>query len=109
MPQPYVEQYEARWADMDFNQHMCNAAFLGCAEETRMRYLASSGFPMSELERMRLGPVVIEDKLSYKRELKLLERFRVDLALMAITADARRMKLRNTFYRDSDSELCAVV
>jgi len=109
MSEPFVEHYRARWADMDFNQHMRNAAFLGCAEETRMRYLDRHGFTMAEFARRQIGPVVLEDKLSYRRELGLLESFKVDLTLAATTEDARRMKVRNRFFRARDEELCAVV
>jgi acyl-CoA thioester hydrolase len=107
--EPYAESFRARWADMDFNQHMRNAAFLGYGEETRMRYLDSNGWTMDRFQKARLGPVVLEDKLTYKHELHLLERFRVDLAVAAITEDGRRMKLRNRFFRESDNALCAVV
>lgn len=109
MAEPFTQEFRARWADMDWNQHMRNAAFLGCSEETRMRYLDSRGFTMEELLRRRLGPVVVEDRLVYRQELKLLERFRVDLALVASTGDARRVKLRNRFFRASDGAPCATV
>lgn len=109
MNEPFVEEFRARWADMDFNQHMRNAAFLGCAEETRMRFLESSGWTMARFQESRIGPVVLEDRLSYKRELRLLEPFRVDLALAAGTEDARRLKVRNRFMRSADNELCAIV
>jgi len=93
---------------MDFNQHMRNAAYLGVAEETRLRFLEDAGFPMAELYR-RLGPVVVEDVLTYKMELRLLEPFRVDMATSAISPDARKMKVRNRFFRSSDGALCATV
>jgi acyl-CoA thioester hydrolase len=109
MGEPYVERFRARWADMDFNQHMRNAAFLGCSEDTRMRFLESHGWSMAEFQKRRLGPVVLEDRLVYKKELRLLEPFRVDLAVAAITEDGRRMKVRNRFFRDADDVLCAVV
>ena len=94
---------------MDFNQHMRNAAYLGVAEETRLHFLESGGWTTAELYRRRLGPVVVEDLLSYKKELRLLEPFRVDMAVAAITSDARKMKVRNRFFRSSDGEPCAVV
>ena len=94
---------------MDFNQHMRNAAYLGVAEETRLRFLEQGGFPMAELYRRRLGPVVVEDVLTYRKELRLLEPFRVDLAIAAISPDARKMKVRNRFFRSSDGVLCATV
>jgi len=94
---------------MDFNQHMRNGAYLGTAEEIRLRFLESGGWPMSELYRRRLGPVVVEDVLTYKHELRLLEPFRVDMAISAISPDARKMKVRNRFLRSSDGALCATV
>ena len=109
MGEPYVQEYRARWADMDFNQHMRNAAYLGVAEETRLRFLESGGWPMPELYRRRLGPVAVEDVISYKKELRLLEPFRVDMAISAISPDARKMKVRNRFLRSSDGALCATV
>ena len=94
---------------MDFNQHMRNAAYLGVAEETRLRFLEDGGWTMAELYRLRLGPVVVEETLTYKKELRLLEPFRVDMAMAASSADARKMKVRNRFFRSSDGALCATV
>ena len=99
----------ARWADMDFNQHMRNAAYLGASEDCRMSFLAKNGFTLDEFRKRAFGPVVLEDKLVYKKELRLLENFSVDLALVALTRDCRRMRLRNTFRRDSDGEEVAIV
>jgi acyl-CoA thioester hydrolase len=106
---PFSIPLFARWSDMDFNQHMRNAAYLGASEDCRMRFLADRGFAAGELARRRIGPVVLEDRLAYKKELALLEGFRVELVVAALTRDARRMKLRNTFYRDRDGVLAATV
>ena len=108
MPDTFVESYRARWVDMDFNQHMRNAAFLGCAEETRLRFMESRGFSADELKRQQIGPVVLEDKLVYKREIALLESFSVDIAVAAATADGRRLRVRNRFHK-VDGTLCATV
>lgn len=108
MTPSFVESYRARWSDMDFNQHMRNAAFLGCAEETRMRFLDANGWSMARFAQENIGPVVLEDRLTYKAELRLLEPFLVDLAVVATTSDARRMKVRNTFRKD-DGSVAAVV
>ena len=51
---------------------------------------------------------MVEDRLVYKKELQLLESFRVELALAPITPDARRMKVRNSFYRESDALVSVV-
>jgi acyl-CoA thioester hydrolase len=106
---PFSIPLFSRWSDMDFNQHMRNAAYLGASEDCRMRFLADRGFPAGELQRRRIGPVVVEDRLAYRKELALLESFRVELVMAALTPDARRMKLRNRFHRDRDQALVAVV
>jgi len=106
---PFAIQLFARWSDMDFNQHMRNAAYLGASEDCRMRFLAEQGFAAGELARRRIGPVVLEDRLVYRKELALLAGFRVELVMAALTPDARRMKLRNTFHRDPDGALAATV
>jgi acyl-CoA thioester hydrolase len=106
---PFAIQLFARWSDMDFNQHMRNAAYLGASEDCRLRFLAERGFPATELARRRIGPVVLEDRLVYKKELALLERFRVELVMAAMTRDVRRMKVRNTFQRDRDGAPAATV
>ena len=95
MSQPYEQEFRARWVDMDLNQHMRNAAYLGCSEETRMRYLDVHGFTMAEFSKRQLGPVVVEDRIVYRRELGLLETFRVDLAL-ASGGDRRFEKAEST-------------
>jgi acyl-CoA thioester hydrolase len=105
----FAIQLFARWPDMDFNQHMRNAAYLGASEDCRMCFLAEHGFTMEEFRRRKIGPVVLEDRLVYKKELQLLDGFRVELALAAITRDGRRMRVRNSFYRDADGALAAVV
>ena len=74
-----------------------------------MSFLANNGFTMEEFRKRALGPVVLEDKFVYKKELRLLENFSVDLALLAMTRDGRRMKLRNTFRRETDGAEMAVV
>jgi acyl-CoA thioester hydrolase len=109
MAEPFIQEYRARWSDMDWNQHMRNAAFLGCAEETRMRFLDARGWSMAEFERRRIGPVVVEDRITYRRELRLLEPFRVDLWLAGCAPDLRTMRVRNRFQRTEDGELCATV
>jgi acyl-CoA thioester hydrolase len=109
MSTPFSHLFHARWADMDFNQHMKNAAFLGCAEDTRMLFMESRGWSMKDFQDAQLGPVVLEDKLTYKKELKLLEAFRVDIQLVSALDDLSRFKVRNRFFRESDSALCATV
>jgi acyl-CoA thioester hydrolase len=103
----FRHDYRAQWRDMDFNQHMANAAFLDYASNTRILYFDSVGFTAERFAEIRLGPVVVEDRLAYKQEILLLERFTVDFECVGISADGRRFKVRNRFTTDRGP--CATV
>ena len=95
----FSRTFHVRWGDMDFNAHMRNTAYLDTAVDVRLMYFAENGFPSSEFERLRLGPVVRKDELEYFREFRLLEPVTVTFELAGINADASRFRFRNDFLR----------
>lgn len=100
--------FHAGWVDMDFNAHMRNTAYLDRCVDVRLMYFTSRGFSMREFERLRIGPVVRRDEVEYFREMRLLEQFRITLAVAALSPDASRFSLRNEFFKE-DGELAARV
>lgn len=97
MPETFVRRFHVRWGDMDFNAHMRNTAFLDVAADVRMMYFQQQGFPMTEFERLRIGPVIMRDELDYFRELHLLQEINVTLLLAGASEDGSRFRLRNEF------------
>ncbi len=104
----FTRRLFAGWADMDFNAHMKNTAFLDKSVDVRMMYFAENGFPMQEFARRRFGPVVMRDEVEYFREVTLLQAIDVSFALAGISADGSRMVLRNEFLRE-DGKTCVKV
>jgi acyl-CoA thioester hydrolase len=94
----YSQTFIAGWADMDFNAHMRNTSYLDRAADVRMMFYAERGFPMSEFMRLRIGPVVRNDDLTYFREVRLLDRLTVTLALAGAAPDGSRWIVRNEFF-----------
>jgi acyl-CoA thioester hydrolase len=68
----FTQDYRAQWRDMDFNQHMANSAFLDYASNTRILFFDSVGFTARTFGELRIGPVVLDDRLVYRREIRLL-------------------------------------
>lgn len=95
----YTKSFIAGWADMDFNAHMKNTAFLDRAADVRMMFFSDNGFPMSEFVRLRIGPVIMKDEVEYFREIALLEPFSVNLELAGLAPDGSRFVMRNTTIR----------
>src|SRR5512143_1412059 len=96
----------AGWGDTDSNSHMRNTAFLDKCVDVRMMFFAENGFPMDELIRRRIGPVVRKDEVEYFKEVRLLEPLRVTLMLAGLAEDGSRFSLRNEVWRD-DGKLLA--
>ena len=98
----------AGWGDMDFNSHMRNTAFLDKSGDVRMMFFAENGFPMSELMRMRIGPVIMKDEVEYYKEITLLGAMKIVLSMAGLSEDGSRFLIRNEFYRE-DGKLAAKV
>ena len=98
----FEKQLIAGWGDMDFNSHMRNTAFLDKSADVRMMFFAENGFPMEEFLRQKIGPVIRKDEVEYFREIRLLEDFRVTLALAGVSDDGSRFLLRNEFWRSGE-------
>jgi acyl-CoA thioester hydrolase len=102
----YEQTLQTGWSDMDFNGHMRNTAYLEKAVDVRLGFFAAHGFPVSEFGRLRIGPVVMSDVVSYYREVGLLETLRATLALGGLAPDGSRFRVRNEFHR-ADGVLAA--
>ena len=108
MTDRYAKQFLAGWGTMDFNGHMANTAYLDLAADVRMSFLADNGFPLSELRRLAIGPVVRKDELEYFREIGLHETVVVTHAVLAMSPDGSRFKLENEIWL-ATGERAAVV
>ncbi|MDM5181201.1 thioesterase family protein [Massilia sp. DJPM01] len=95
----YEKTLVAGWGDMDFNAHMRNTAYLDKSADVRMMFFADHGFPMAEFMRLKIGPVVMKDEVTYFREFHLLDEVGVTMALAGLSEDGSRMIIRNEFFR----------
>ena len=104
----YETTLETSWSDMDMNGHMANTAYLEKAVDVRLKFFATHRFGVGEFARLRVGPVVMSDELSYFREVHLQEALRATLAVAGLAEDGSRWRMCNEFHR-SDGQLAARV
>jgi acyl-CoA thioesterase FadM len=78
------------------------------AGNTRILFFDSVGFTAADFTARQLGPVILEDRLVYRREIRMLEPFTVDFRTVAASSDGRRFKVRNRFTTEAHG-LCATV
>jgi len=108
MTEPFSASFQVGWSQIDFNQHMRNSAFLDLCVDTRVLFFETRGFPAVEFERLQIGPVIFREELDYLRELRLMERVTVTLALSGLSADGRRFQLRSELFA-ADGQLAGRV
>jgi acyl-CoA thioester hydrolase len=95
----YTKKLYDGWADMDFNAHMKNTAYLDKAADVRQMFLIEHGFPVEEFLRLRIGPVVMRDEVEYFREVGLQQQITVSYALAGHAPDGSRFVLRHEIFR----------
>jgi len=104
----YSKTLYAGWADMDFNSHMKNTAYLDKTADVRQMFLMEHGFPMEEFSRLRIGPVIKKDEVEYFSEVGLQQHIKVTYALAGHSLDGSRFLLRHEIFRP-DGKLSARV
>lgn len=104
----YSKTLYAGWADMDFNSHMKNTAYLDKAADVRQMFLIEHGFPVEEFLRLRIGPVVKKDEVEYFSEVGLQQQINVTYAIAGHALDGSRFVLRHEIFRP-DGKLSARV
>jgi len=87
---------------------MANSSYLDHASNTRMLFFNQNGFTMSRFASEKFGPVIVRDELVYRKELRLMEDFRVDFEAAGLSRDGVRFRIRNTF-RNSANDVSAVL
>jgi len=105
---PFRVGMHVRWADVDANGHMRTVAYLEWCEDSRMQYFASVGFPMAEFARLGLGPVIQNDELRYRAEMRLLDTGTIELTMEGLAEDGSRFRMRNDVRR-ADGVIAATV
>jgi acyl-CoA thioester hydrolase len=96
------------WSDLDGNMHMGNSSYLDYASDTRFLFFAKHGFSVSRFALDKFGPVITRDELVYRKELRLMDAFKVDFEAAGVSPDAVRFRVRNTF-RNTLNEIMAIV
>ena len=104
----FEKSFEVTWAQLDPIGHMANTAYLDICVDVRFAWFESQGFSPADFQRHRVGPVVRRDEVDYYRELRMMQRFTVNLMLAGVSPDASRFRLRNEIRRE-DGELAARV
>jgi acyl-CoA thioester hydrolase len=105
----YARTFELRWSDGDANGHIRHSVYAELGAETRIGWLAERGFPWKRLEELGVSLVLLREELSYRREIGIGERVRLDLRILGLSPDAARWKIVHDLTREDGSLAAQIV
>jgi acyl-CoA thioester hydrolase len=100
--------FQVTWADLDANRHMRNSSYLEYASQSRFVFLAEHGFTPEAFAKHAIGPAILSDEISYRRELLFLDRFTVSLQISGCNEDGSRSQFLNRFTREDGKVACEI-
>jgi len=83
---------------LDTFGHMNNATYLTLLEEARWDLLTKNGYGLTKIKESGLGPIILEIKLTYLKEIKLRENIVIETQL--ISYENKTGVLRQRMLRD---------
>ena len=100
--------FTTRWADFDPNNHMRHSAYNDYAAEARVRLFNQQGLSLTEMNKIRVGPVLFREETNFKKEIGLGENISVEVFLSGLSAKGDRFKFHHKIYRQ-DGQLAAEI
>lgn len=67
---------------LDFLGHMNNAMYLTLFEEARWEIINNNGYGIEKIQQTGLGPVILEIKINYLKELRLREEIMIETQML---------------------------
>ncbi|MEO1734299.1 MAG: thioesterase family protein [Pseudomonadota bacterium] len=100
--------FQVTWSDLDANNHLRNTGYLDYAAQSRFLYFDSRGFGPADFRKLGIGPAVLSETIQYRRELRLLDHFQIQLSNGGENRAQSRFIFVNTIF-NADGKLCADV
>ena len=104
----YSVSFKTKWADFDANKHMRHTAYNDYAAECRISFFREHGLSVEFFESENFGPILFEENTSFRREIKMGESLKIDMALKASSKHGERFKILHHVYKE-DGTLAAKI
>lgn len=96
-----------RWSDLDPNQHLRHSVYYDFAAQLRTELFLANGLKPSDMTAYGVGPVLFEERATFRRELRYGDTLRMNAAVYTLRPDYSRFGFRHEIWR-ADT-LCATV
>ena len=94
----FVYQLEIKESHLDTFGHVNNATYLNLYEEARWDFITKRGYGLKEIQELRIGPVILDLNLKFKKELKNREVITIKTKTLEVS-HRLIMKLQQTMHK----------
>ena len=103
----YTKNIDVRWADLDPNFHMLHSRYYDLGAYIRMCFLVEHGITPQALDAHRIGPILLREECTFRREIRFGDKVEIDLQLSRARKNMLRWSIEHTITRNG--ELSAVI
>ncbi len=97
----YQIEFNTKWSDFDPNHHMRHTAYNDYAAEVRIRYFSYAGFPVDEIAKDGIGPILFTEYTSFRKEIHTGEKIIVNAKLLGLSEDKGKWKIRHEILNEA--------
>lgn len=98
-------ELEIKEFHLDTFGHVNNATYLQIYEEARWQFITDNGYGLGKVKSTGLGPVVLEIKIRFAKELRLREK----VTIHSQTTDIAKIGTIKQWITDKDGTICSDV
>ncbi len=107
--EPFKNQFQVIWADLDPNAHMRHTAYNDYAAQVRVSLFDELKMPLNRLVASGFGPVLFHEDTSFFKEVFMNEKITVDCAALAYRRDMKIWKFRQQIFKENGSLACIII
>lgn len=107
--EPYKEQFQVIWADLDPNAHMRHTAYNDYAAQVRVGLFDRLNLPLNKLVASGYGPVLFHEDTTFQKEVFMSEKITVDCAALAFRKDLKVWKFRQRIFKQNGEVACTII
>lgn len=105
----FQKTFEVRWADLDANRHVRHTVYNDYATHVRLSYLAAQGFDERWFRERDIGPVILREETTFRREVVGGDTLTIDFRVAGLSRDGSRFSVSHDIRRSDDIEAATVV
>lgn len=97
----FSKTFEVKWADLDPNFHLRGSTYLDFTDQTRFSFFQQNGIPVTEWRKMGIGPVILEERIRFLKEVFLEEQVRVTFKRVGVSPNQKIFQVKHEILKEN--------